>query len=95
MLPPGSRLFLCHDYAPAARTPMAQRSIVAQRETNPHVRCATTESEYIALRTARDVTLAVPRLTALQFNIRGGRLPEADAEEIRYLRIPLNRFGAD
>jgi hypothetical protein len=38
----------------------------------------------------------VPRLLlpALQVNIRGGRLPPADADGRRYLRLPLDRMGA-
>jgi hypothetical protein len=47
------------------------------------------------MRTARDATLPVPRLLlpALQVNIRGGRLPEAEANGIAYLKLPLNQFG--
>ncbi len=47
------------------------------------------------MRQQRDAGLPVPRLLlpALQVNIRGGRLPEADANGIAYLRIPLNQFG--
>ncbi|HST29075.1 MAG TPA: MBL fold metallo-hydrolase, partial [Rudaea sp.] len=94
-LPPDTRLFLCHDYPPNTRAPLAQTSIAAQRENNPHIREAATESDYIALRSARDATLAPPRLIlpALQVNIRGGRLPDPDANGVRYLKIPLNRLG--
>jgi glyoxylase-like metal-dependent hydrolase (beta-lactamase superfamily II) len=96
-LPPDTRLFLCHDYPPSTRAPLAQTSIAAQRETNPHIRDAATEANYIALRCARDATLGAPRLLlpALQVNIRGGRLPEPDANGIRYLKIPLNRIGRE
>ena len=64
-----------------------------QREHNAHA--GASESDYVALRNARDATLPVPRLIlpALQVNIRGGRLPEADADGVRYLKIPLNRIG--
>lgn len=95
-LPPDTRLFLCHDYPPATRAPMAQTSIAAQYDHNPHVRDAASESGYVAVRRARDVSLPVPRLIlpALQVNIRGGRLPEADTDGVRYLRLPLNRIGA-
>lgn len=95
-LPAGTRLFLCHDYPPNARAPMAQTSIAAQREHNPHARQDLIASDYIALRRARDATLAPPRLIlpALQVNIRGGRLPEADAAGVRYLKIPLDLLGA-
>jgi len=39
--------------------------------------------------------LPVPRLLlpALQVNIRGGRLPPADADGRRYLRLPLDWMG--
>lgn len=95
-LPAAMRLFLCHDYPPNTRAPTAQTSIAAQRDGNPHIRDASAESDYIALRTARDATLPVPRLIlpALQVNIRGGRLPEPDANGIRYLKLPLDRIGA-
>jgi glyoxylase-like metal-dependent hydrolase (beta-lactamase superfamily II) len=94
-LPPDTRLFLCHDYPPSTRAPMALTSIAAQRENNPHVRDGASRSDYVALRMARDATLPVPRLIlpALQVNIRGGRLPEPDADGVRYLKIPLNRIG--
>src|SRR5690348_4770118 len=96
-LPPDTRLFLCHDYPPSTRAPVEQTSIAAQRENNPHIRDAATESDYIALRRARDATLGAPRLLlpALQVNIRGGRLPEPDVNGIRYLKIPLNRIGRE
>jgi glyoxylase-like metal-dependent hydrolase (beta-lactamase superfamily II) len=96
-LPPDTRLFLCHDYPPSTRAPVAQTSIAAQRENNPHIRDTATESDYVALRRARDATLGAPRLLlpALQVNIRGGRLPEPDANGIRYLKIPLNRIGRE
>ncbi|MBS0590329.1 MAG: MBL fold metallo-hydrolase [Proteobacteria bacterium] len=95
-LPEDTRLFLCHDYPPNTRTPMASTTIDVQREHNPHVRNAIAASEYVALRRARDAMLPVPRLIlpALQVNIRGGRLPEPDADGVRYLRLPLNRIGA-
>jgi hypothetical protein len=37
----------------------------------------------------------VPRLLlpSLQVNIRGGRLPPADVDSHRYLRLPLDRIG--
>jgi glyoxylase-like metal-dependent hydrolase (beta-lactamase superfamily II) len=96
-LPPDTRLFLCHDYPPDTRASIAQTSIAAQCESNPHVRGGVSEGDYVALRTARDATLPVPRLIlpALQVNIRGGRLPDPDPNGIRYLRIPLNRIGRE
>jgi hypothetical protein len=53
------------------------------------------EADYVALREARDKTLPMPKLIlhALQVNIRGGRLPEPEANGKRYLKIPLDAFG--
>jgi hypothetical protein len=44
------------------------------------------------MRTARDATLKVPKLLypAIQVNIRGGRLPPAEANGTRYLKLPLS-----
>nr|WP_295375452.1 MBL fold metallo-hydrolase [Pseudoxanthomonas sp.] len=93
-LPPKTRIFLCHDY-PSGREPRAESSVAAQREGNIHVGNQRGEEAFVALREARDATLPVPRLIlpALQVNIRGGRLPAADANGIAYLRLPLNQLG--
>ncbi|MBS0570248.1 MAG: MBL fold metallo-hydrolase [Proteobacteria bacterium] len=94
-LPPDTRLFLCHDYPPDSRRPMAHSEIAAQRAGNAYVRDGIDESDFIARRRARDATLGAPRLIlpALQVNIRGGRLPAPQANGVRYLTIPLNRIG--
>ena len=94
-LPAETRLFLCHDYPPASRGLMPQSSIAAQTQDNIHIGHGATEDAFVAMRTKRDAGLPVPRLIlpALQVNIRGGRLPDADANGIAYLRLPLNQFG--
>ena len=95
-LPPDTRLFLCHDYPPATRTAQAETSIAAQKAGNTHARDGVVEGDFIAMRNARDATLAPPRLIlpAVQVNIRGGRLPEPDPNGIAYLRLPVNQIGA-
>ena len=86
-----TRVFLCHDYPTAGTTALAQTTIGAQKRDNTHLRETTTQDEYVALRTQRDATLAVPKLLwpALQVNIRGGRLPAADVEGRRFLKLPV------
>jgi hypothetical protein len=44
------------------------------------------------MRTTRDATLKVPKLLypAIQVNIRGGRLPPADANGVSYIKLPLS-----
>ncbi|HEX7439365.1 MAG TPA: MBL fold metallo-hydrolase [Caldimonas sp.] len=91
-LPPETRMFVCHDYPPEGREPRWQTTVAAQRRANIHVHDGVSESEFVAMRTARDPTLGMPTLIipSIQVNIRGGRLPEPAANGIAYLKIPLN-----
>lgn len=91
-LPAATRVFLAHDYPPAGEEPLAETTIAMQMTGNTHVRADTSKADFVALRTARDATLPVPKLLwpALQVNLRGGRLPPAAANGTRYLRIPLH-----
>jgi glyoxylase-like metal-dependent hydrolase (beta-lactamase superfamily II) len=94
-LPDQTRLFLCHDYqAPNRPHYVWETTVGAERRDNVHVRDGTSEDEFVAMRTRRDATLSMPKLMlpAVQVNLRGGRLPEADANGTSYLKIPLNRF---
>jgi glyoxylase-like metal-dependent hydrolase (beta-lactamase superfamily II) len=94
-LPDDTRIFVGHDYMRVGRPAMWESTVKAQRETNIHLRGGTTESEFVRLRQARDAELPLPHLilAALQVNIRGGRLPEAEPGGVRYLKIPLNQFA--
>jgi glyoxylase-like metal-dependent hydrolase (beta-lactamase superfamily II) len=99
-LPPETRLWMCHDYKAPGRDRYAwQSSVAEQRATNPHVKDGSTEEGFVAFRTARDATLAAPTLLlpSIQVNIRAGRFPPAEANGVRYLRIPvkLRTAGAD
>lgn len=60
-----------------------------------HLKGGTDETTFVQMRQQRDATLPVPKLIlpALQVNIRGGRLPEPDANGVRYLRLPLDQIG--
>jgi hypothetical protein len=51
-----------------------------------------TEAAFVAMRTARDRTLAKPvlLLPAIQVNVRAGHWPTAESNGVRYLKIPLN-----
>lgn len=86
-----TRVYLCHDYPAAGAAPLAQTTIGAQKAANVHLHATTALDDYVALRTQRDATLAVPKLLwpALQVNIRGGRLPAADAHGRSYLKLPV------
>jgi glyoxylase-like metal-dependent hydrolase (beta-lactamase superfamily II) len=91
-LPPETRLFMCHDYAPNGRAIRWETSVGDERAHNIHVRDGTTEDEFVAMREARDKTLGMPRLIlpSLQVNIRAGHLPEPDASGKRFLKVPVN-----
>ena len=92
-LPDDTRLYLCHDYKAPGRNEFAWETTVRdQRERNIHVNESVSREEFVRLREARDSKLAMPRLIlpAVQVNIRGGLLPRAEDNGIRYLKIPLN-----
>ena len=89
-----TRVFVCHDYGPGGRAVACETTIGAQKRENIHVREGIDEASFVQTRTARDATLAIPALLlpAVQVNIRAGALPEPDANGVRYLKLPLDRF---
>ena len=94
-LPDETRLFTGHDYRPNGRELRYQSTVAEQRDTNSHLVKAKTEAEFVAVREERDRTLPMPKLIlhALQVNIRGGRLPEPEADGRSYLKIPIGALG--
>ncbi|MFM1983148.1 MAG: hypothetical protein RJB22_1867 [Pseudomonadota bacterium] len=94
-LPGDTRIFVGHDYPPAGRSTAAwETSVADQRRSNIHVHDGVDEAQFVAMREARDATLAAPLLIlpSLQVNIRAGRLPPAAADEPVFLRLPVNRI---
>jgi glyoxylase-like metal-dependent hydrolase (beta-lactamase superfamily II) len=91
-LPDDTRVFVCHDYGPGGREVREQTTIGEQKRANIHVRADTPVDEFVELRSKRDATLALPALIlpAVQVNIRGGKLPPADAQGRRILNLPLD-----
>ena len=92
-LPPETRLFLCHDYkAPGRDSYVWETTVGAERTGNVHVHDGVDEDDFVKMRTARDATLAMPKLIlpSVQVNMRGGRLPEPDDNGTRYLKLPLD-----
>ena len=91
-LPPETRLFMCHDYKAPGRARYAWETTVAEERTNNvHVKDGIGEEEFVAMRQARDATLAAPELLmpSIQVNMRAGKLPPADENGVRYLKIPV------
>ncbi|MBS0983221.1 MBL fold metallo-hydrolase [Gluconobacter cerinus] len=94
-LPLQTRLFLCHDYKAPERDEYAWLTTVAlEREHNIHVHDGVREEDFVAMRTTRDATLAMPKLLmpSVQVNMRGGHMPEPEADGISYIKIPVNRL---
>ncbi|WP_103332050.1 MBL fold metallo-hydrolase [Pseudotabrizicola formosa] len=94
-LPEDTRLFVGHDYGTDSRDePDWEATVAEHRSRNRHVKDGTKREDWISLRNARDATLPLPDriLAALQINLRGGRLPEPEADGQSYLKIPVNRF---
>lgn len=92
-LPSETRLFMCHDYKAPGREEYAWETTVKdERDWNVHVGRNVSEADFVKMRTARDKTLAMPRLIlpSVQINMRGGELPPPDSNGVRYLKLPLN-----
>jgi glyoxylase-like metal-dependent hydrolase (beta-lactamase superfamily II) len=92
-LPDDTRIFVGHDYLPEGRTSFAwETSVAAERAHNVHVGRQVSQEAFVAMRNARDKTLAAPTLIlpSLQVNIRAGQMPPPDTNGTTYLRLPVN-----
>lgn len=92
-LPDATRIFVCHDYKAPGREAYAWESTVgAQKALNKHIGAGRPKDEFVAMREARDATLAMPRLIipSLQVNMRAGQMPEAEDNGTSYLKVPVN-----
>jgi glyoxylase-like metal-dependent hydrolase (beta-lactamase superfamily II) len=93
-LPPNTTLWMCHDYKAPGRDSFAwQTTVAAQRASNVHVHAGVSEQEFVDMRRARDLALAVPRLLlpSVQVNIRAGRFPPADDKGRVFLKLPVQQ----
>jgi glyoxylase-like metal-dependent hydrolase (beta-lactamase superfamily II) len=91
-LPDETRLFMCHDYKAPGRDEYAWETTVGEeRARNVHVGKGVSEKDFVAMRTARDEKLAAPLLLlpSIQVNIRAGKFPPAEANGVRYLKVPV------
>jgi len=92
-LPDDTRMFLCHDYkAPGRDDYVWETTVGAQKRSNIHVKAGTSRDEFIAMRTARDATLDMPKLIlpSVQVNMRAGDMPPPESNGQRYMKIPIN-----
>lgn len=92
-LPDETRIFVGHDYKAPGRDEFAWETTVgAQKALNIHIGAGKSKAEFVAMRDARDATLAMPRLIipSLQVNMRAGQMPEPEDNGVSYLKVPLN-----
>ena len=94
-LPSETRLFVGHDYGADGRDEPAWEATVAEHKArNKHVHDGADRDGWIIRREERDRTLSLPdrMLAALQINLRGGRVPDAEGDGRHYLKLPVNRL---
>ncbi|NBQ69517.1 MAG: MBL fold metallo-hydrolase [Nitrosomonadaceae bacterium] len=92
VLPPTTRLFMCHDYPPATRAAAWESTVAQQRAHNIHVHDGIDENAFVSMRNRRDATLEMPNLLlpSIQVNIRAGKLPPVETNGVAYFKIPVN-----
>ncbi|MEL6766591.1 MAG: MBL fold metallo-hydrolase [Pseudomonadota bacterium] len=90
-LPEAMRLFICHDYGPGGRDIRWETTVAEEKTGNIHVGAGQSRDEFVAMREARDATLAMPKLIipSLQVNMRAGEVP-TDEDGRPVLKVPIN-----
>lgn len=96
-LPDETRVFVGHDYAPGGREIAWETTIGDEKAWNVQLPAGMSREQYVQFRSARDKSLAAPKLLfqSVQVNVDAGKLPTPHANQIRYLRIPINVFRPD
>ena len=92
-LPDDTTIFVCHDYKAPGRDEYAwETSVAEQRADNIHISDDVSKEQFVEMREGRDSQLGMPKLIlpSLQVNLRAGRLPDPEDNDIRYLKIPLD-----
>jgi glyoxylase-like metal-dependent hydrolase (beta-lactamase superfamily II) len=91
-LPDTLRVFPGHDYQPGGREVAWQTTIGRSKRDNPQLDATTTKAAFVAMRVARDRTLAAPRLLypSVQINIDAGQLPPKHPNGRRYVTTPIS-----
>ena len=90
-LPPETRIFVCHDYAPNGRDYAWETTVAQERASNIHLANHVSEDEFVAMRQARDETLDMPKLImpSIQVNMRAGHMPPNEDNGQIYLKVPI------
>src|SRR6056300_339385 len=85
-LPDETRIFVGHDYKAPGRDFAWETTVGEQKAKNVQI-ANKSKDEYVAMREAKDATLAHPKLIipSLQVNMKAGAVPE-------YLKVPINKL---
>ncbi|MHA6346925.1 MBL fold metallo-hydrolase [Roseivivax sp. CAU 1761] len=93
-MPPETRVFAGHVVGFSHfHVPTWEWSVADHRAMNPDIADGTTREEFLARRAEKDSGMACPRrsLVAMHCNLRGGRMPDPEADGHRYLKIPVGK----
>jgi len=92
-LPDSTKIYVCHDYPEKGEAESCLSTVKEQRDKNIMINHNISKNTYTEKRNARDKTLPVPKLIlpSIQMNLRSGKHPLAEDNDIRYIKIPLNK----
>ncbi len=84
-LPDATRVFVGHDYQPGGRAMRFETTLAAEKAGNVQLNAATSEADFVRVRTERDSKLQPPRLLvpAVRFNLEAGRPATQPSTDVR------------
>jgi len=93
-LPDETRIFMCHDYPPQGRDVAWLATVKEQKKKNVLLHDGISKEEYVAVRNKRDEGKAVPKLLlpSIQANLRAGTFGEPEDNNVRYIKIPVDKI---
>jgi len=93
--PDDTPVFVGHDYQPGGRALEFETSIGESKAKNKQLKGHTSREDFVKFRTERDATLRPPRLIfqSIQANVVAGKLPPAEENGMRYLKLPIGVFA--
>ncbi|VAW69730.1 MBL-fold metallo-hydrolase superfamily [hydrothermal vent metagenome] len=85
-----TRVFPAHDY-PEGRALQFFTTIGESKRSNVDLPASRSEDDYVTFMQQRDSQLSLPKLIypSVQVNLTAGKLPEAESNGQRYLKIPV------
>lgn len=92
--PDETKLYLCHDYPPTDRPLSWVVTIKEQKQKNILIHSGITKEEYVKIRNKRNEGSSIPKLLlpSLQINLRAGGFGRPDANNVCYMKTPIDRL---